>query len=61
MASDSLDYTMYMKIALWLVGRVEPYVKGSAEPSYYPKDMQLPEVEQRLLWNGFFRQDKEAR
>lgn len=59
MASDSLTYTDYMKIALWLAGRVEPYVKGSAEPSYYPADMQMDETSQRLLWNAFYANSKE--
>jgi len=62
MAKDSLDYTMYMNLAKWLSGRVEPFVrprKRTPESSYYPKDMQLPEEEQRLLWNEFCANSKE--
>lgn len=76
---DSLNYTMYMNLAKWLSGRVEPLVKGSVgprkqrgysptaptsetaqEPVFCPEDMQLDETSQKLLWNRFFRQEKEA-
>ena len=55
---DSLTYSGYLRIALWLTGRLDSTLvrlqKRPQEPSYYPEDMQLPEEEQRLLWNEFY-------
>lgn len=70
MANDPLTYLNYYHIALWLSGRVdstlvrlqkrtpEP-VSAPTLPIYTPEDMQMPEEEQRLLWNEFFTQNKE--
>ena len=64
MAKDSFTYLNYFRIALWLTGRVDSTLvrlqKRTPEPSFYPEDMQLPEEEQRLLWDAFFRQEKEV-
>lgn len=57
MARDSLDYTMYMNLAKWLSGRLEPFVrprKRTQEQGFYPEDMQLDETSQRLLWDAFY-------
>lgn len=61
---DSLAFSDYMSLAKWLSNRVGPYVEGSAghvrprkrtqEQGFYPEDMQLPEEEQKLLWNEFY-------
>lgn len=70
MTKDSLDYTSYYRIALWLSGKLDRTAvrlqKGTQEPvsantlpKYIPEEMQMPEEEQRLLWNEFFTQNKE--
>jgi hypothetical protein len=61
---DSLDYTMYMNLARWLSGRLDSTLvrlqKRTPEASYYPEDMQLPEEEQKLLWNAFYATKEEV-
>ena len=37
-----------------------PTSETSQEPVFCPEDMQLDEASQKLLWNEFFKQDKEV-
>ena len=64
MASDSLDYVSYFRIALWLTGRLDSTLvrlqKHTLEPSFYPEDMMLPKEQQELLWNAFYANSKES-
>lgn len=38
----------------------DPTPETAQEPVFCPEDMQLDETSQKLLWDTFFRQEKEA-
>jgi hypothetical protein len=42
------------------LGEYTPLDETAHEPVFCPEDMQLPEEEQKLLWNAFYATKEEA-